>query len=81
MAELVSAEIRQNWNELTYDPIVIGMANDFAEGIRLGLITRADLPSISSLANETYRNAGGTINLLTLGSVVQAIGLLLDSKK
>lgn len=80
MAVIVSAEIRQNWVELTYDPIVIEMANDFAYGIEHGLTTRDELSNISTLANDTYRNAGGEIPLLTLGAVVQAIGLLIDAK-
>lgn len=80
MAVIVSNEIRNNYIELSQDPIVIEMAADFAYGIEHGLTTRDELSNISTLANETYRNAGGKIHLLTLGSVVQAIALLLDKE-
>lgn len=80
MAELVSAEIRQNWNELTYDPIVVEMAKAFAEGVELGEITMSELPSLATWANQVYRDAGGKVELLTLGAVVQAIRLILTTE-
>jgi hypothetical protein len=77
---IVSNEIRNNWVELSKDPIVIEMAADFAYGVEKGFTTREELSNISTLANKTYKDAGGSIHLLTLGAVVQAIALILDAE-
>lgn len=77
---IVSQEIRDNWNNLATDEIIIVMANDFIQGVKDGHCVMEDLErfDVMEWANAHYDEQGGTKMRLTLGSVIEAVKIVIN---